>query len=198
VITASLSRNAAQKVAPPPVMLRCRRPFLAQSGSSLRCRKMSAIGCRATVAQSCQVHREAFEIGERAVSQRSLMSSAQDYAGRLARLECFLPAGGTQAPPVTWLQAWKAEFRHWCRKIVAARFGKIHHGADGMASSPPSRCDAGQCRGSANINRPAAVAARCRPTPTRPIKRRPQPPDVGARPDDDRRFEAIIRRRVCL
>src|SRR4029453_19262009 len=36
--------------------------------------------------------------------------------------------------------AWKAEFRHWCRKIVAARFGKIekrggHHDADSVATN---------------------------------------------------------------
>jgi hypothetical protein len=36
---------------------------------------------------------------------------------------------------VTGFQAWKAKFRHWCRKIVAMRLGKIekcrsHHDAD--------------------------------------------------------------------
>jgi len=42
-------------------------------------------------AQSRQVHCEAFEIGERAVRQRSLMRGAQNHAGRLVCLECFLP-----------------------------------------------------------------------------------------------------------
>ena len=53
--------------------------------------------------QSRQVHGQALEIGERAVCQRSLVRGTQDHAGRLARLECFLPAGGTEAPPVTRL-----------------------------------------------------------------------------------------------
>ena len=43
-------------------------------------------------APSRQVHRKTFEIGKRAVSQGSLMSSAQDYAGCPVGLKCFLPA----------------------------------------------------------------------------------------------------------
>jgi hypothetical protein len=39
-----------------------------------------------------KVYREAFEIGEGAVSQSSLMSGAQDHTRRLVRLERFLPA----------------------------------------------------------------------------------------------------------
>src|ERR1039458_5005799 len=42
-----------------------------------------------------QVHCEAFEVGKRAIGQRSLVSGAQDYARGLACLECFLPAGCT-------------------------------------------------------------------------------------------------------
>ena len=42
--------------------------------------------------QSRKVHCEAFEISERAVSQGTLVSGAQDHARRLACLEGFLPA----------------------------------------------------------------------------------------------------------
>ena len=41
---------------------------------------------------SRQVHGEAFEITERAVSQCALVSRTQDDAGCLVSLECFLPA----------------------------------------------------------------------------------------------------------
>ena len=34
-------------------------------------------------------------------------------------------AANRQAPPVTGLQPWKAEFWHGSRKIVTARFGKL-------------------------------------------------------------------------
>ena len=88
---------------------------------------------------SGQVDCEAFEIGERAVAQSTLVSGAQDHAGRLARLECFLPTGCTQAPTIAGFQAAKAELRHRCRKIVAAGFGKLekpggHDGADRVAT----------------------------------------------------------------
>src|SRR5258708_10857542 len=67
------------------------------------------------------------------------MSGAQDHAGRLARLECFLPTRSTEAPTVAGFQAAKAEFRHRCRKIVAAGCGKLekrggHDGADRVAT----------------------------------------------------------------
>src|SRR5258708_2349853 len=67
------------------------------------------------------------------------MSGAQDHAGRLARLECFLPTRSTEAPTVAGFQAAKTEFRHRCRKIVAAGFGKLekrggHDGADRVAT----------------------------------------------------------------
>ena len=72
------------------------------------------------------------------------MGGTQDHAGRLVRLECFLPPGCTKAPTVTGLVAWKAEFRYRCRKVVATRFGKFekrgsHHGADRVATNilPP-------------------------------------------------------------
>jgi hypothetical protein len=45
--------------------------------------------------QSRQVHCEPFDIGERAVGQSTFVSGAQGYAGGLACLECFLPAGCT-------------------------------------------------------------------------------------------------------
>ena len=57
---------------------------------------------------SGEVHGEALEIGERAVLQRTFVGRAQDHAGRLAGLECLLPAGCTQAPAVAGLEAAKA------------------------------------------------------------------------------------------
>ena len=65
-------------------------------------------------AKSSQVHREPFEIGQRAVAQSTFVGSAQDHAGSLAGLECFLPTGCTEAPTVVRFQAAKAEFRHRC------------------------------------------------------------------------------------
>jgi hypothetical protein len=67
------------------------------------------------------------------------MRGAQHDARRLARLECFLPAGSTEAPAIPWVQAWKAEFGHRGRKIIAARFGKLekrggHDNADGVTA----------------------------------------------------------------
>src|ERR1700677_4502768 len=76
----------------------------------------------------CQIDCEAFKVGERAVRQRTLMSSTQNHAGCLVRLECLLPARSTQAPAVTGLQTWKAEFWHRRRKIIATRFRKIEKG----------------------------------------------------------------------
>src|SRR6476659_9662416 len=73
------------------------------------------------------------------MTQSAFVSGAQDHAGRLARLECFLPTRSTEAPAVAGFQAAKAEFRHRCRKIVAAGFGKLekrggHDGADRVAT----------------------------------------------------------------
>src|SRR5262249_16723913 len=74
------------------------------------------------------------------MGQSSVVGGAQNYTGRLACFECLLPTGCTQTPTVAGLQAWKTELRHWCRKIVAARLGKVekrgsHHGADRVATN---------------------------------------------------------------
>ena len=63
---------------------------------------------------------EAFEIGEGAVAQGALVSSAQDHAGCVAGLEGFLPTRRAQAPTISGFQAGKAVVRHRCREIVAA------------------------------------------------------------------------------
>jgi len=88
---------------------------------------------------SGEVHREPLEIGERAVVEGAFVCSPQDHAGRLVRLERFLPAFRTQAPAVAGPQAGKAELWHRRRKIIAAGFGKLeelssHDGADGMTT----------------------------------------------------------------
>ena len=72
--------------------------------------------------------------------QSSFVGGAQDYAGRRAGFECFLPTGRTEAPTVAGLQASKAYFRYRCRKILAARFGNLekrrgHDGADRVATN---------------------------------------------------------------
>jgi hypothetical protein len=90
---------------------------------------------RALAQKSGEVHRETLEISERAVAEGTFVRGPQDHAGRLARLECFLPTGCTQAPTIAGAQARKAKFRHRCRKIIAARLGKLekrgsHDGAD--------------------------------------------------------------------
>ena len=51
-----------------------------------------------TASASGEVHREPLEIGERAVVEGAFVCSSQDHAGRLVRLERFLPAFRTQAP----------------------------------------------------------------------------------------------------
>ena len=97
-------------------------------GGLMRCRDLhryAADNGPSLSAQLRQIHCEPFEIGERAVGQSSLMSGAQDHAGRLACFKCFLPAWCTQTPTVIGFQARKSEIRHWCRKIVAVRFRKI-------------------------------------------------------------------------
>ncbi len=86
-----------------------------------------------------EVQGETLEIGERAVVESAFVSSPQDHAGRAARLQCFAPAGRTQAPAVAGLEPRKAELGHRRRKIIAARFGKLeklgsHDGADRVAA----------------------------------------------------------------
>ena len=88
---------------------------------------------------SGEIDREALEVGERAVAQRAFVRGAQHHAGRLARLECFLPTGCTEAPTVAGFQAGETEFLHRGRKVVAAGFGKFeerrgHDRADGVAA----------------------------------------------------------------
>ena len=100
------------------------------------------------------------------MAQSAFVSGAQDHAGRPARLECFLPTRSTEAPTVAGFQATKAEFRHRCRKIVAAGFGKLekrgsHDGADRVATdvlSPSDRSLAGLEHGRTI---PLAVIDRC-------------------------------------
>jgi hypothetical protein len=67
---------------------------------------------------SRQIHCEAFEIRERAVSQSALVGGAQHHARRLACLKCFLPAGRTQTPPITRFQTRKAQFWHPRRRSL--------------------------------------------------------------------------------
>jgi hypothetical protein len=88
---------------------------------------------------SGQVHRESFEIGERAMVESAFVGGAQDHAGSLAGLKRFLPPRGAEAPTVAGFQAAKAELRHRGQKIVAAGFGKReklggHDGADRVAT----------------------------------------------------------------
>src|SRR6266550_3341019 len=92
---------------------------------------------------SSDIQRETLEIGERAVAEGAFMSRPQDDTGCLARLQCFLPTWRTQTPTVAGLQAGKAEFWYRCRKIIAARFGKLkkhgsHDGADSVTADVPS------------------------------------------------------------
>jgi hypothetical protein len=75
-----------------------------------------------------QVHREAFEIGERAVRQSTLVGGAQHHPWRLICLESFLPTGCTQAPSIAGFETGKTEFGYWCRKVVAAGFGEFEKG----------------------------------------------------------------------
>ena len=88
---------------------------------------------------SGKVHREPLEIRERAGVQRAFVRSPQDHAGRLARLERFLPTRRTQAPTVAGPQAGKAKLWDRRRKVIAAGSGKLeelnsHDGADSMAA----------------------------------------------------------------
>src|ERR1700752_2754737 len=72
--------------------------------------------------ESREVYCKAFEIGKRAVRKSTLVRGAQHHTRGVASLKGFLPARGTEAPTVTWVQAWKAECGNCSRKIVAARF----------------------------------------------------------------------------
>ena len=103
-------------------------------GQGLAARRMSVRP------QSRKVNCEAFKIGKRAVGESTLVRGTQDHTRRVACLECFLPSRGTEAPTVTWVQAWKAGCGNWCRKIVATRFGEFekrrsHNGADRVTAS---------------------------------------------------------------
>ncbi len=67
------------------------------------------------------------------------MGGSKPHLRCLSRFECFLPAGCTQAPLITGLQAGKAVPGHRSRQIVADRFGELeelggHHGAHGVHS----------------------------------------------------------------
>ena len=102
------------------------------------------------------------------------MRGAQDHARRVACLKGFLPARSTEAPTVTWVQAWKAECGNWCRKIVAARFGEFekrrrHNSADRVTSRQRS------------VNRRSADPHLLGSSPGRPISSpRPAPRCVRA------------------
>ena len=71
--------------------------------------------------------------------QSAFVRGAQDHAGSLAGLKCFLPTRCTEAPTVAGIQAAKAELWHRRRKIVATGFGKRekrggHDDADRVAT----------------------------------------------------------------
>src|SRR5271165_5595496 len=92
------------------------------------------------MSNSGEVQGETLEIGERAVVEGAFVSSPQDHAGCIARLQRFEPAGRTQAPAVAGPQAGKAELGHRRRKIIAAGFGKLeklgsHDDADRVAAN---------------------------------------------------------------
>ena len=59
-----------------------------------------------------QVNGKAFEINERAVSQRRLMRGTQHHAWRSICLESFLPPLRAQTPAVAGFKSGKADFRH--------------------------------------------------------------------------------------
>ena len=139
VVAEQAPRNVrrASSGGPPSTALVERRHRLQSRTMSLRLLQ-PRVNWRAP--QSRKVYCEAFEIGKRAVSESTLVRGAQDHTRRLACLECFLPARGTEAPTVTWVQSWKAERGNWCRKIIAARFGKFekrrsHNGTDRVTAN---------------------------------------------------------------
>ena len=53
-----------------------------------------------------------------------LVGAPTDHAGRLARLECFLPTGCTEAPTVAGLKAGEIEIGLGRAEIVAAQLGE--------------------------------------------------------------------------
>jgi hypothetical protein len=94
-----------------------------------------------SLAQPCSVdiQRETLEVGERAMSKRTLVGGPQHHARRLAGLECLLPARRAQAPAITGLQARKAKLGDRGREIVAAGFRErekpcCHDRTDRMAT----------------------------------------------------------------
>jgi len=61
------------------------------------------------------------------------------HVGGFSSFECFLPAGGTKAPLVAWLQPGKPVFGVGCREVVSGFFGKGqelcgHDGTNGVYS----------------------------------------------------------------
>src|SRR5262245_43199561 len=144
-ITASLNllreprnRPVGLPIPTAPTSLRC---FAATAGRPGPCTHVrSSEGCPSKPAgQLGQIHREALEIGERAIAQRAFMGGAQDHARRLARLQRFLPTRRTETPTIAGLEPGKAEFRHRRRKIIAAGFGEgekrgSHHRAHRVAA----------------------------------------------------------------
>src|SRR5262245_24953743 len=81
-------------------------------------------GLRRIERRSGQVHGEAFEIGERAISESTFVGGTQDHPGGLARLKGFLPTRCAETPTIARLEAEETEFRHGRRKIVAAGLGE--------------------------------------------------------------------------
>src|SRR5579883_544407 len=89
--------------------------------------------------ESGEVDGEAFEVGERAVLERSGMGGSQHHPWRPSRFERFLPAGRAQAPAIAGLEAGKAIGGHGGRQVVAAGFREGeelsgHHRTDRVAA----------------------------------------------------------------
>ena len=87
-----------------------------------------------------QIDGEAFEIAERAISQRRLVGGPQDHTRRVSGFEGLLPALGAQAPAIAGFETGKTDFRYRRRQVVAARFGETekgigHHHANRMAAN---------------------------------------------------------------
>ena len=75
-----------------------------------------------------QIDGKAFEIAERAISQRRLVGGAQDHARWVSGFEGFLPALRAQAPAIAGFETGKTDLRYRRRQIVAARFGESEKG----------------------------------------------------------------------
>ena len=69
-----------------------------RAGSLIGGRSQQKEQSEPTASSSGEVHREPLQIGERAVVEGAFVRSPQNHAGRLARLERFLPARRTQTP----------------------------------------------------------------------------------------------------